>query len=88
MLCQRAFDATQPKGLSRNKIRDFDVVASQHKRQNNPIEQWRSLWQRMVNDALKSAQIKTENGAAVKGSHLSYERHKAQKVTTENFVFK
>jgi hypothetical protein len=74
MLCQRTFDAAQPTGLSKNKIREFDAIASQHKRQNNPVEQWRSLWQQMVNDALKSAQIKTENGTAAKVSHLSYER--------------
>ncbi len=74
MLCQRSFDASQPGGLSKNKIREFDAIANQRQRKNNPVEQWRSLWQQMLNDALKSAQIKTEIGAAVRVSHLSYER--------------
>jgi hypothetical protein len=83
MLCQRSFDAAQPGGLSKSKIRKFDAIASQHQKKNNPVEQWRKLWQQMVNDALKSAQSKTENGAAVKVSHLSYERQaEAEKAFT------
>ncbi len=74
MLCQRQFDANQEAGFSRNKIREFDAIASQRKKKNNPVEQWRELWGRMVNDALKSANVKSESGVPERVNYLSYER--------------
>jgi hypothetical protein len=76
MLCQRPFDATEETGLSRNKIRGFDAIASQRKQKNNPVEEWRSTWQKMVNDALKIADVKSENGAPERVNCLSYERQR------------
>ncbi len=82
MLCQRPFDAAQETGLSRNKIRDFDAIASQRKRQQNQVEQWRSMWEQMVNDALKSANVKTQKGAPAQVDRRSYERQQKSKEKT------
>lgn len=85
MLCQRTFDAAQETGLSGSKIRDFDAIASQRGRQNNPVEQWRKIWERMVNDALKSDNVKAQNGVLERVSCLSYERQRTATPKSNQF---
>jgi hypothetical protein len=76
MLCQRQFDAAQPSGFGKKKIREFDAIASQRGRKNNPVEEWRKLWERMINDALKGANVRSENGMPERVNCLSYERQR------------
>ena len=73
MICARPFDETKEHGLG-NKIRAFDAVSCQRAGAENHVELWRKEWQRLLNQSLERAEVKTEEGALVQLDHRSYQR--------------
>ena len=74
LLCLRRFDDSEPTGLSRQTVREFDAVACQRAGEENHVTLWREAWEAMLNNALQKGKIKSAEGAPVIVDCRSYER--------------
>lgn len=73
LFCTRPFDPASKTGFG-NKLRDFDAVAHQRAKTENPVEALRQEWCDRLNAALERAGVRTAEGATVQLDHRSYQR--------------
>lgn len=74
LVCTRSFDERKKQGLG-NNVRDFDAITHRKAGTENHVELWRAEWERMMNDALKRADIRSEDGLTIEAvSHQSHTR--------------